>query len=203
MMEPTTARDLIKPHMPVVCSEDEQFATVDHLEGGDAIKLTRDDSGEHHYIPLAWVTSVDDKVHIDRPGGQAMEEWSATPPVDTIGDAGGNSTENSTDQTRGQPLGSRVQARKGELERALAELGPRDGVVRTEIELAIATVNSLTTGDMDHPSEVVAAQLNNWLERNKYLAMSAERTDAAETGDGQAEGARGKSGNGRSTGKSS
>jgi hypothetical protein len=69
----------IKPHMPVVCSEDGQFATVDHLEGKHAIKLTRGDDGKHHYIPLEWVRSVDDKVHIDRPGDQAMREWSETP----------------------------------------------------------------------------------------------------------------------------
>ncbi|MGE3074749.1 MAG: DUF2171 domain-containing protein [Dehalococcoidia bacterium] len=64
----------IKEHMPVVCSENGQFGVVDHLEG-DMIKLTKDDSGQHHYIPLSWVTSVDDKVHIDRPGDQAMREW--------------------------------------------------------------------------------------------------------------------------------
>lgn len=69
----------IKPHMPVVCSENGQFATVDHLEGKDAIKLVRDKTGKHHFIPLAWVTTVDDKVHIDRPGSQAMREWSETP----------------------------------------------------------------------------------------------------------------------------
>lgn len=66
--------EAIKPHMPVVCSEEGQFATVDHLEG-DLVKLTRDQTGHHHYIPVSWVTSVDDKVHIDRPGKQAMEEW--------------------------------------------------------------------------------------------------------------------------------
>jgi hypothetical protein len=70
----------IKPHMPVVCSEDGQFATVDHVEGTKAIKLTKDASGKHHYIPLSWVTTVDDKVHVDRPGQQAMKEWSETPP---------------------------------------------------------------------------------------------------------------------------
>jgi hypothetical protein len=64
----------IKEHMPVVCSENGQFATVDHLEG-DQIKLTKDAQGQHHYIPQSWVTSVDDKVHIDRPGDQAMREW--------------------------------------------------------------------------------------------------------------------------------
>jgi len=66
--------------MPVVCSKDKQFATVDHVEGTDAIKLTRDDRGEHHFIPMNWVTRVDDKVHVDRPGDQAMREWSTTLP---------------------------------------------------------------------------------------------------------------------------
>lgn len=68
----------IKPHAPVVCSENGQFGVVDHVEGTDMIKLTKDANGKHHYIPMKWVTSVDDKVHIDRPGGQAMREWSDT-----------------------------------------------------------------------------------------------------------------------------
>lgn len=70
----------IKPHMPVVCSKNKQFATVDHVEGQNAIKLTKDESGEHHFIPLNWVTAVDDKVHIDRPGMQAMQEWTTSAP---------------------------------------------------------------------------------------------------------------------------
>ena len=69
----------IREHMPVVCSNNEQFGTVDRLEGG-AIKLTKDQSGQHHWIPTEWVRSVDDKVHIDRPGQQAMKEWMSTPP---------------------------------------------------------------------------------------------------------------------------
>ena len=71
----------IKPHMPVVCSNDGQFAVVDHMEGKDTIKLARDKTGTHHYIPLAWVTTVDDKVHVDRPGQQAMRDWSDSPPA--------------------------------------------------------------------------------------------------------------------------
>ena len=65
----------IKPHTPVVCSENGQFAVVDHMDGQDTIKLAKDESGKHHYIPLSWVKSVDDKVHVDRPGDQAMREW--------------------------------------------------------------------------------------------------------------------------------
>ncbi len=69
----------IKPKMPVVCSENGQFAVVDHMQGKESIKLAKDNSGQHHYIPLSWVTSVDDKVHIDRPGDQAMRDWLKAP----------------------------------------------------------------------------------------------------------------------------
>ena len=68
-------KNAIKPGMPVVCSENGQFAVVDHLEGTDSIKLKKDEKGQHHLIPIDWVTEVDDKVHIDRPGDEAMKEW--------------------------------------------------------------------------------------------------------------------------------
>ena len=68
----------IKPHMPVVCSKEGQFATVDHVQGKE-LKLTKDDKGQHHFIPLDWVRTVDDKVHIDRTGDQAMQQWKTSP----------------------------------------------------------------------------------------------------------------------------
>ena len=52
--------------------------TIDHVEG-QSLKLTKDDKGQHHYIPLSWIRSVDDKVHIDRPGKDAMQEWKTQP----------------------------------------------------------------------------------------------------------------------------
>ncbi len=67
-------------HMPVVCSAGGQFATVDHLDTGDTIKLTRDEQGQHHWIPLSWVSRVDEHIHIDRPGDQAMREWMTVAP---------------------------------------------------------------------------------------------------------------------------
>lgn len=73
-------KNKIKDHMPVVCSDGGQFATVDHLDKNDTIKLTKDDQGNHHWIPLDWVTRVDEHVHVDRPGDQAMQKWSTTPP---------------------------------------------------------------------------------------------------------------------------
>jgi hypothetical protein len=71
----------IKDHMPVVCSEDKQFGVVDHVDTGNTIKLTKDTSGQHHWIPMSWVTRIDDKVHVDRPGTQAMQEWMTAPPT--------------------------------------------------------------------------------------------------------------------------
>ncbi|HEY0268664.1 MAG TPA: DUF2171 domain-containing protein [Methyloradius sp.] len=72
----------IKPDMPVVCSLDGQFATVDHMEGSTTIKLKKDATGQHHYIPVDWVTSTKDgKVKVDRPGDKAMKQWSVKPPI--------------------------------------------------------------------------------------------------------------------------
>lgn len=75
-MNPQTTT--IREHMPVVCSDGGQFGTVDRVEDS-SIKLTKDDKGKHHWIPTDWVTAVDDKVHVDRPGKQAMKQWSTKP----------------------------------------------------------------------------------------------------------------------------
>ena len=69
----------IREHMPVVCSNNKEFGVVDDVEG-QWIKLTKDDLGQHHWIPTEWVTKVDSKVHVDRPGDQAMREWRSSPP---------------------------------------------------------------------------------------------------------------------------
>lgn len=87
--------------------------------------------------------------------------------------------ENSVDATRGQPLASRVLARKDELEDALAELGPHDAMERHAIESALATVYLLMTGDLAHPSSVVARDLSLWLERNKHLGQEITRRKQA------------------------
>ena len=75
----------IREHMPVVCSNGKEFGMVDHLDG-DSIKLTKDDYGQHHWIPLEWVTKVDKHVHVDRPGDQVMREWSTVAPQPAMAD---------------------------------------------------------------------------------------------------------------------
>jgi len=173
MLEPSLARNLIKEAMPVVCSKDGQFAVVDHMEGSDTIKLAKDADGQHHYIPLTWVTSVDDKVHINRPGDQAMQEWSTAP-----SDAGpdvleiGSAHVNSVDATVGLPIVSRVMARKHELEALLASLPDDDVRTRGDIDLALSTINELLTGDLVDVPSVVVASMSRWLERNKHVAES-------------------------------
>jgi len=69
----------VQADMPVVSPDDEQFAVVDHMEGSDWIKLKKDARGTHHFIPLSWVQTADDKVRIDRSASQAMQQWSTIP----------------------------------------------------------------------------------------------------------------------------
>ncbi len=179
------AARLIKEAMPVVCSENGQFAVVDHMEGDTTIKLARDDEGQHHYIPVSWVTAVDDKVHIDRTGDQAMQEWSTTLQAEAAAssDAHTPRSTNSVDATVGQPIVTRVLARKAELEATLAAL-PADALrARGDIALALNTVNDLLTGDLAHVPAVVCADMSRWLELNKHLGESVPlpTTDAVTT----------------------
>jgi hypothetical protein len=69
-----TQTQKIKPRMQVVCSKEKQFAIVDHVEGA-RLKLAKDSQGKQHFIPLDWVRTVDDKIHLDRPSEEAMKQW--------------------------------------------------------------------------------------------------------------------------------
>ncbi len=70
----------IKEHMPVVGADGQPVGTVDHLDPGNTIKLTRDAQGQHHWIPLGWVARVDQQVRLSRPAQQARREWSTSAP---------------------------------------------------------------------------------------------------------------------------
>jgi hypothetical protein len=53
------AASTIKEHMEVVGSDGVHIGTVDHMDGPDQMKLTKNDEaagGEHHFIPLAGST---------------------------------------------------------------------------------------------------------------------------------------------------
>lgn len=80
-MDEDRIRGNITENMPVASSDGNQIASVDHLDTGNIIKLAQDNGGDHHWIPLDWVTQVDEHVHVNRSREQVMKEWSDTPPT--------------------------------------------------------------------------------------------------------------------------
>lgn len=68
----------IAEHMPVYGSCGTKLGVVDHVQG-DQIKLTRNDSpdGQHHLIPTAWVSRVDQHVYLSKDCEAARREWAA------------------------------------------------------------------------------------------------------------------------------
>lgn len=68
----------IKEHMDVLGSDGGFVGKVDHVEGS-AIKLTKssDKSGQHHFIPLDWVSNVDAKVHLSKAVRDVKTQWRA------------------------------------------------------------------------------------------------------------------------------
>ena len=84
MLDPTQIRE----HMPVVGENGAQVGTVDRIEGS-YIKLTRDGRGQHHWIPLSWVTAADDAVHLDRSDQQATQGWLSEKPDSMTLNSGG------------------------------------------------------------------------------------------------------------------
>jgi hypothetical protein len=77
---------------------------------------------------------------------------------------------NSVDATTGHPIVERVTAHKLALETKLATLDERDRSTRADIELALATISELLTGDLTEVPRVVTADMSRWLERSKHLA---------------------------------
>lgn len=67
----------IKEHMAVMASDGEIIGKVDHMEGTDKIKLTKNDSpdGKHHFVPLDWVENVDDHVHLGKAAKEVKAQW--------------------------------------------------------------------------------------------------------------------------------
>lgn len=68
----------IREHMEVIGSDGKHVGIVDHMEGKDHIKLTKNDpaaGGKHHLIPVEWVDHVDKHVHLDKSSEDVKEEW--------------------------------------------------------------------------------------------------------------------------------
>jgi hypothetical protein len=68
--------DQIKEHMEVVGNDGLHVGVIDRVEASE-IKLRKTDApdGSHHFLPLANVEYVDDRVHLNRSSIRAMAEW--------------------------------------------------------------------------------------------------------------------------------
>ncbi|MBO3758650.1 DUF2171 domain-containing protein [Ciceribacter sp. L1K22] len=71
--------DQIREHMEVRALDGAHVGTVDHLEGSNRIKLTRNDSpdGKHHLIPLDWIDHIDEHVHLSKNLDEVRNEWTS------------------------------------------------------------------------------------------------------------------------------
>ncbi|OTU43007.1 hypothetical protein CAT37_11600 [Acinetobacter pittii] len=68
----------IKKHADVIASCGTKVGTVDHLEGENQLKLTRDESGQHHLIPTGWIGEVkEDQVILNKNSEEVKDQWQA------------------------------------------------------------------------------------------------------------------------------
>lgn len=82
---------------------------------------------------------------------------------------------NSVEAMRGSPIAERVLARQAELVEKMDQM--EEGSIEYQaIDTALATLEQFLGGDLDNPSDVVVHDLNDWLERNKYLGLTVGRT---------------------------
>ncbi len=67
----------IREHMEVIASCGKHVGVVDHVEGS-CVKLTKSDptaAGMHHFIPLDWVATVDQHVHLNKNSEEVFQNW--------------------------------------------------------------------------------------------------------------------------------
>lgn len=68
----------IKKHADVIASCGTKVGTVDHLDGENQLKLTRDKSGQHHLIPTGWIGEVkEDQVILNKNSEEVKDQWQA------------------------------------------------------------------------------------------------------------------------------
>ncbi|ENX46223.1 MULTISPECIES: DUF2171 domain-containing protein [Acinetobacter] len=68
----------IKKHADVIASCGTKVGTVDHLEGENQLKLTRDESGQHHLIPTGWIGEVkENQVILNKNSEEVKDQWQA------------------------------------------------------------------------------------------------------------------------------
>jgi hypothetical protein len=75
----TKLYDAVVPHMEVLSADGKPIGKVDHEEGVDRIKLTREEAG-HKYINWDWVDRVQNgKLLLNLKFDQLQESWKTDP----------------------------------------------------------------------------------------------------------------------------
>ncbi|MBV6567790.1 DUF2171 domain-containing protein [Acinetobacter baumannii] len=68
----------IKKHADVIASCGTKVGTVDHLEGENQLKLTKDENDQHHLIPTSWIgEEKEDQVILNKNSEEVKENWQA------------------------------------------------------------------------------------------------------------------------------
>ena len=86
-MATASATPTIREHMEVIASCGKHVGVVDRIEG-NSVKLTKSDptaAGQHHFIPLDWVATVDEHVHLNKNSEEVFRNWKAEPAVSFAG----------------------------------------------------------------------------------------------------------------------
>lgn len=66
----------IKSHADVIASCGTKIGEVDHLQGSDQIKLTKNGDGHHHLIPVSWVSEItDNKIVLTKDSQEVKDTW--------------------------------------------------------------------------------------------------------------------------------
>ena len=76
----------------------------------------------------------------------------------------------------GVPLVERALTRMLELDAVLENLDDDARIEARAIETALTSGESLITGDIEHPSDVVSHALARWLDRTRNLGLRSEPT---------------------------
>lgn len=77
-MDPNTRRS-IQHHMGVRDIDGQELGLVDRVEG-DYVKLTKDEDGDHHWIPDGFIMRVDQYVHLNVSANEMQQQWLNEPP---------------------------------------------------------------------------------------------------------------------------
>jgi hypothetical protein len=110
-----TALPTIREHMQVIGADGQHVGVVDSVDNA-LIKLTKSDAQtdlSHHWIPIRWVSEVDDLVRLRCSAEQATQLWSAEPVA--VSDEWAEAIDGLAEMKEDVFAANRAQARAGEV----------------------------------------------------------------------------------------